>query len=190
MAEVLSALSKKLVSGHYGPAGGAGIRLSGRRLRGLWQLAGWANFETAAASALESLGLSTIGTFQSAQATQIACAWRIAPDKLLVESAHDLSAFNYQDLAVLNLSHAREAIILSGPAARDLLSQLIAIDVSPAAFRRGAFLQTGIHHVGVLIHCVQETDFEILVPTTWAESVWEVLLENAVPFGVEVHSDA
>ena len=52
--------------------------------------------------------------------------------------------------------------------------------------------------MGVLVQCVDSGDgrdggnggdgerFEILVPYTWAESVWEVIVENALQFGVEI----
>ncbi|MES0885374.1 sarcosine oxidase subunit gamma [Roseibium sp. SCP14] len=186
MVDVLSPLKTKTKAGRHGAAGDTGVTLGIRSIEGLWQLAGWSGFETAAEPILKRLGLEDAGTFREARRTDHATAWRIAPDKILLETARGLGDQQSADLAVLDLGHARAAITLNGPAARDLLSQLIAIDVSTAAFRPGEFIQTGIHHIGVLIHCLEADRFDILVPGTWAESVWEVLFDNALPHGVEV----
>lgn len=186
MVEILSPLKTKCVSGQYGASGEAGLKLSQRPLRGLWQVAGWDTFETAAAPALADLGLDGLGGYRHAQRNAGVTAFRIAPDKLLIEGCGDLSGHASDELVVLDLSHARVAIALSGFAARDLLMQVVAIDLSETAFQPGEFVQSGIHHVGVLIHCTGFDTFEILVPGTWAETTWEVLFENALPHGLVV----
>ncbi|MEM9631656.1 MAG: hypothetical protein AAGA50_10050 [Pseudomonadota bacterium] len=190
MVDVLSPLKTKTKAGRHGAAGDTGVALGTRSIKGLWQLAGWSGFEAAAEPVLKRLGFVDAGTFREARRSESATAWRIAPDKILLETADELGDEQSAELAVLDLGHARTAITLTGPAARELLSQLIAIDVSPAAFRPGEFLQTGIHHIGVLIHCLEVDRFDILVPGTWAESVWEVLFDNALPHGVEVREAA
>lgn len=86
------------------------------------------------------------------------------PDKLLLEGSGDLTPHASEDLIVLDLG---AAITLEGTVSRDLLGQLIAIDTSHTAFEPGAFVQTGLHHVGVLIHCTVPYSFDILVPGTW-----------------------
>ena len=53
-----------------------------------------------------------------------------------------------------------------------------------------SFVQTGIHHVSVLIHRKNEMEFEIFTPVTWARSVWELICLNAAPFGYIVESEA
>ncbi|MCV0428342.1 MAG: hypothetical protein K5905_23035 [Roseibium sp.] len=184
MAEVLSPLKSKCVAGHHGASEKSGLKMGTRALSGLWQIAGWDDFESAAQPVLSSLGLKDGGTFRIAQHADGATAWRIAPDRILIETA-DPNLENAPELMKLDLSHARSVITLEGPSSRDLLSQLVAIDVTPMAFKPGEFFQTGIHHVGVLIHCLNSDRFDILVPGTWASSVWEALYENALPHGVE-----
>ncbi|MEX0305206.1 MAG: sarcosine oxidase subunit gamma [Leisingera sp.] len=186
MVEMLSPLKTRLQPGSYGAAGAAGITMGTCRTGGLWQIAGWDSFEAAAAPVLDTLGLGAAGDFRSCGQSSEATAWRVAPDRILIRSSADLSGFMSEQLAVLDLGHARTVITLSGPAARDLLSQVIAVDTAPAAFGPGEFRQTGIHHVGVLIHCTGPGSFELLVPCTWAETVWEVLFDNALPHGVAV----
>ena len=189
MLEFRSPLNTKLQAGRFGAQGETGITLGERPVRDLWQIAGWGDFEAAAIEVLSDLGLDGLGSYFLASKAKGRTAWRIAPDKILIENAGDLSGHMSADLATLDLSHARTAILLSGTQARDVLSQLIAIDVTEAAFSEGRFLQTGIHHVGVLIQCMEQNAFEIYVPVTWAETVWEVICENAKPFGVEIVAD-
>ena len=190
MVEPLSPLTLKCVAGRHGASGDAGLVLSSRPINGLWQIAGWENFETIAKPLLETLGLPGLGNYRQAQAAGGVTSWRIAPDKLLLEGADDLTSHTAADLMVLDLGHARAAITLEGAAARDLLAQLIAIDTAPSAFGPGEFLQTGIHHVGVLIHCTGENSFDILVPGTWSETVWDVVVHNALPHGLTIKEAA
>ncbi len=190
MVEPLSALKKQCVGGRHGAAGNAGVTLGTFTIDSLWQIAGWDGFENAAASALMSLGLGGLGNYRQSQSAGTVTSFRIAPDKLLLKGCGDLSARTTPDLMVLDLSHSRTAIALEGPTARDLLAQVIPVDTSAHAFGLGEFLQTGIHQVGVLIHCTGDNSFEILVPCTWAVSVWEVLVENAYSHGLTVRGAA
>ena len=190
MVERLSSMKSKLIPGHFGASGVAGVVLGERPVAILQQVAGWQGFEDVAAPMLADLGLTGLGGYRSAQVVKGCTAWRTAPDKVLIEGAKDLSPYANDELVTLDLSHARTAITLRGANARDVLAQVIAIDTSPQAFTVGDFLQTGIHHVGVLIHCTAADSFEILTPVTWAETLWEVLEHNAAPFGYEISKDA
>ena len=183
-------LESKCVAGHHGTISDSCVILSVREVRGLWQIAGWDNFSVAAKSALKLLGSQKLGDYRIAQDLSAATVWRISPDKVLIESSVDLSAFASADLAVLNLSHARTIIKLAGSASRDLLAQLVAIDVTFASFKPGEFLQTSIHHVGVLVHCTGKMEFDIFVPGTWAEAIWDYLYDNALPHGLLVKEAA
>ncbi|WP_424988303.1 sarcosine oxidase subunit gamma [Microbulbifer sp. S227A] len=186
MPELLSALHRKTIPGRHGATGGEAITLGTRPLQGLWQLAGWDDFDAAAKPALDHLGLDGLGDYRTARAGERGTAWRIAPDRMLIETHADLSGFGSENLAVLDLGHARTVITLQGEAARTLLSQVVAVDVSATALAPGMFLQTGLHHVGVLIQCTGAQSFDILAPATWAESVWDVLYDNALPHGIRV----
>lgn len=186
MAEVLSPLHRKLSPGHQGAVGATGVTLGNRTVGSLWQIAGWAAFEAAATPVAQHFGLTGIGGYRAAQQSDSATSWRIAPDRLLLEGTGDLTGFGSDALVTLDLSHAKTVITLSGPAARDLLAQVVAIDTAEGVFSPGEFVQTGIHHVAVLIHCTGGDAFDILVPVTWAETVWEVLLTNARPHGVAI----
>jgi heterotetrameric sarcosine oxidase gamma subunit len=72
------------------------------------------------------------------------------------------------------------------PVVEDLLARLAPLDVSLPAFPVGTFAQTGIHHVGVLLRRISAEIFEILIPVTWAATIWELIGDAAAPFGYRV----
>jgi heterotetrameric sarcosine oxidase gamma subunit len=59
-------------------------------------------------------------------------------------------------------------------AAAELLARLAPLDFDLSAFPVGSFAQTGINHVGVLIHRLREEWFDVLVPYTWLDSIWNM----------------
>jgi sarcosine oxidase subunit gamma len=117
---------------------------------------------------------------------------RIAPDQYWVlggESglgARLRSAIPADGGCVTSLDRARTRLLIEGPAARALLSRLLAIDLDPGVFPLHGFAQTGIHHVAGLLLRASEDRYEFLVPRTFAASTWEVLLDAARPFGYEI----
>ena len=133
---------------------------------------------------LEKLGLDGLGSYRGAQIAGPLTAWRVAPDKMLIEGSGDLSAFRSDDLAVLDLSHSRVVITVSGPAAETCLAQMVPVDLSQRAFQPGDFIQTGMHHVGALIQGREINEFDVYVPVTWAESLLEFVEINAKPHGL------
>jgi heterotetrameric sarcosine oxidase gamma subunit len=68
------------------------------------------------------------------------------------------------------------------PVVEDLLAHLAPLDVSLPAFPVDTFAQTGIHHVGVLLRRTSAETFEILIPVTWAATIWELIGDAAAPF--------
>lgn len=82
---------------------------------------------------------------------------------------------------VTELSAARVRIALDGPAARAVLENGIAVDLHPRAFPVGRAVFTGLDHVGVMLERVAQERWVLFVPTTWAASVREWLLDAALP---------
>jgi heterotetrameric sarcosine oxidase gamma subunit len=188
MPDMYSPVAAILEPGHHGavlPAG-PGVSISERPLGGLVQLAGWADFETAANPVVSALGFQDLGHYRKAQAAGSRNLYRIAPDKLWIAGAAmgDLpTVMGGGSLAVLDLSHSRTRICVDGLAAEDVLVRLAAIDFRKRSFAVGDFVQTGIQHIGMLIHRVSDTRFDLLTPVTWARSIWESIELNAKPFG-------
>jgi heterotetrameric sarcosine oxidase gamma subunit len=87
------------------------------------------------------------------------------------------------------LSAGRVRIRVTGAKARDVLAKGISLDLHPAAFQVGRSAQTGLHHTGVFLERAGEDSYEIYVPRTYAESIWEWLIDAALPFGYDVAVD-
>ena len=97
------------------------------------------------------------------------------------------------DVQVRDLGPALAAVNITGPKARDLLSELVDIDVSNQAFPYMAHRSASIE--GVPVHLLRigftgELSYEIHFPTEYGESMWTHLLERGDrhgirPFGVE-----
>jgi hypothetical protein len=75
---------------------------------------------------------------------------------------------------------------ITGPTARDVLAKGISLDLHPKVFQIGRGAHTGLHHTGVFLERVEDESYEIYVPRTYAESIWEWLSDAALPFGYDV----
>jgi sarcosine oxidase gamma subunit len=75
------------------------------------------------------------------------------------------------------LSSSRVCIEISGAAARNILAKCAAIDFHPTQFTPGQFVQTGIHHVPVLIQCLAGEFFHLYVMRTFALSIWDYVTD-------------
>jgi heterotetrameric sarcosine oxidase gamma subunit len=88
--------------------------------------------------------------------------------------------------ALTPLSHSRSCILVEGSKARELLAKGIALDLHPDVFRRGQFALSALHHTTVLIHRSDTDRYEVHAMRTFAVSVWEWMIDAALPYGYEV----
>lgn len=144
----------------------------------LTQLAGWDRFGAAADAALRSRSLSLPGDYRTPVRRGKTTAWRIACDRVLVRSETALDFPDSDDIVTLDLSQARVCLTLGGPGAADLLSRVMPIDFSEAAFPAGTFAQASLHHVGVLVDRHGCDEFDLLIPTTWATSLTSLMANH------------
>ena len=79
--------------------------------------------------------------------------------------------------AVTFLGSSRTRIAVRGTRSREALAKCAAIDFHAKAFVTGNFVMTGIHHMPVLIHCVEPDIFHVYGLRTFALSLWEVLVD-------------
>lgn len=157
---------------------GATVVINETDLGFLTQVAGWGRFSEAADGALRTQSLSLPNDFRTPVRRGTVTVWRIAPDRVLMRSDVKLSLESSDDFVVLDLSEARVCLTIQGPGAAGLLSRVIALDFSEAAFPVGTFAQTGLHHVGVLVDRHERDQFTVLIPTTWATSLTSLLADH------------
>lgn len=88
--------------------------------------------------------------------------------------------------AIVDQSHARMIMRLSGPRVRDALAKGVSIDLHPRAFKPGDTASTLLAHVGVQIWQVDATPtYDITAYRGYAGSVWNWLVASASEFGLE-----
>lgn len=187
MAKRVSALAGVIHPGHFGVAGETGVTLSVVADLILWQIAAWPETATKLAGRFsEQIGASAppdpCRAVTGADRTVVLA--RIEPLKWWLIGAR-ADALDAELGAVLDLSHSRTRIRIDGPAARVLLNRHLPLDLREPACPVGAVASTAFHHVGVTLWR-SETGYELFLPRGFARSLWEMLLQSAVQFGVEV----
>ena len=90
------------------------------------------------------------------------------------------------DGSLINLSHGRTALRISGPKAEWVLSKLYPIDFSVAAFSTGVGLSTTHHSIFTQIYRHDEETFDLFVFGSLALSFWHTLRGAADEAGYEV----
>ena len=89
--------------------------------------------------------------------------------------------------AIVDQSHARIILRLTGPRVRDLLATGLPIDLHPRAFGPGDAAQSIIAHIGVVIWQLDdEPTYELAVPRSLIGSLWNWLAAGAARHGLEV----
>lgn len=91
--------------------------------------------------------------------------------------------------SVTQLSHSRTRFFVDGTESRQLLSKGIALDLHAEKFLVDEFAVTGLHHVPVLLHRSGEYRYEVYAMRTFALSLWEWLIDAALPFGYDIGID-
>jgi len=92
------------------------------------------------------------------------------------------------DFNMVNLTDAFGVINLAGPKAREVLSEVTDADLSNAAFPFAAYREfTVLGDIPVKamrLGFVGELSYELHVPSSWMETLWEALSQAGKPFGI------
>jgi len=187
---VANSLSVKRVSAlaaHYTPlaTADAGVTLSEIRNLVLWQLAVWPEtIESAAGSVAGAHGITSVPTFCGSATSGNVSMLRIEPCKFWVLGA-SLSEPDASDGVVLDLSHSRTHIRISGSKAAVVLNSYLPLDLREKSFPVGTVASTAFHHVGVTIWRTEQ-GYELFVPRGFAVSLWELLVEASHQYRLAV----
>jgi len=185
MAERLSALAGNYPQGRIGAAGEVGVRLEDIKNLVLHQVGAWPATlhdvgRALAAHADAHAAPKPCSAIDGSEATLL----RVEPLKwwLLGLEPPELDA---EQGALLDLSHSRTRIRVSGPRAAELINRHLPLDLRDASFPQGSVASSAFHHVGVTVWR-SSLGFEMFLPRGYAMSLWEMLLESAGQFGAEV----
>ncbi|TPK91817.1 sarcosine oxidase subunit gamma [Mesorhizobium sp. B2-4-17] len=199
--EIRSPLERALVAGPYGAHDDAGVSLTEIRNFDLVQV--MTRRGKAAEMATAANGHFGVAAPEAPKAVQTADATLIwsGPDQIFVLSKggkHGMDALApvFSGAASLSdQSHARVLISISGAKARMMLAKLSSIDLHAEAFPIGAAAATSMDHTSVTLWRGNDrTDgqavFNVLVFATFAESLWQTMLDSVAEYGIEIgHSE-
>jgi len=86
---------------------------------------------------------------------------------------------------VVDLSHARTRIRITGARAAEFLNRHLPLDLREASFPVAAVAASQLHHVGVTLWR-SNRGYDLFIPRGYALSVWQVLLQTAAQFNAAV----
>lgn len=92
--------------------------------------------------------------------------------------------------SISDQSNGRSLVRLSGPRVHDCLAKMLSIDLHPDVFKVGDAAATQMAHMAVNIWRDADDGFNILVFTSFAESLWRTILDHGAEYGVEIAEPA
>ena len=113
--------------------------------------------------------------------------WLAVGVEWALPDAASLRARLAEAATVVDLSHARTALRISGSAATRALNQHCGLDLSDAQFPAGSATNTRFGHIGMtLARLDDKPTLEVLVFRGYAEFVFDALIDGAREFGVVI----
>jgi heterotetrameric sarcosine oxidase gamma subunit len=197
-----SPLEKALVPGAHGARGiEAGVSLTEIRNFDLIQvMARRGKTVEMVKAAKGQFGIAAPETPKAAGAADTTLIWS-GPDQFLVLSKggkHSMEALApvfATSGSLSDQSHARVLISISGAKARTMLAKLSSVDLHPDAFAVDTAAATSMDHTSVTLWRGSDRPdgqavFNLLVFATFAESLWNTMLDSAAEYGVDIeHSE-
>ena len=115
-------------------------------------------------------------------------AWMVVAEGLEEGELHKTLLDGLQDLAaVVDQSHGRAALRLSGPRARDVLAKGCRLDLHPRVFPPGMCAQSAIAQIGVLLHQIDEAPtYDLYLFAGYALDFLDWLTASAAEFGYRI----
>lgn len=185
MVERVGALDGHYQRGRFGKQGAPDVSLQLVDNLRLYQVAAWPECWQQVGSLLaKTIGAETAPQPASASSGDNGSMLRIEPLKWwLIDTAEPV--LEAAQASIIDLSHARCRVRISGVAATTLLNRLLPLDLRERSFAVGSVASSAMHHIGVTLWLSQH-GYELLLPRSFALSAWQVLFESAEQFGIEV----
>jgi heterotetrameric sarcosine oxidase gamma subunit len=200
LAERTSALAAIYETGTFGAdvEGGPSVTLSERRPLSIVHVAGDAG-DAAFADGVKSACGCALPTTPGDIATSgdLSLIW-LAPERWLavapdrgpgaLEAAFRKACGD--SIAIIDVSHGRTVIRLSGANARTVLMKGAPLDFHKKVFTPGRAAQSAISQCGTLITCPAEDTFDVYVFRAFGQHMWEWLTDASGEFGYTIESAA
>lgn len=110
--------------------------------------------------------------------------WWLITSKTGTDSKINTPNLTAQQGAILDLSHARTRIRISGTPdiTRQLLNRHLPLDLRPTNFPPNTVASTAFHHTSITLWHSPH-GFDLFIPRSFALALWEMLAETAQQFG-------
>jgi methylglutamate dehydrogenase subunit D len=175
-------------------SGGTGVHLLATMLPGVTQVSTWISGLAVLEAALHrALGCAPPARTGLVVASPLGTVLRTGPEEFLIlsgDGARTEAALRLEVTpeigAVLDLTHARSRIRITGERCLDTLAKLYALDMRADAFPVGEARLSGHHHVPCLLHRVEPECFDLIIFTTYALDQLEAIEDAALEYGVAV----
>lgn len=190
MSNSLSSLHYHAKAGRFGKGGAAGVILRDIPAMQAIQVSAWPErLQAVGALAAVMAGASSPAKPGQMLVGKQARLLRIEPLKWLVlsDSAETLTTLEIpaDQGTALDVSHSRAWITLSGEEATTLLNNFLPLDLRDHAFPVGAIATTMFHHISATLWR-EEDRYHLQFPRGFAVSLWELLYDSALQYGLEV----
>jgi len=188
----LSPFGPEFTPGRHGAGGGSPVTLAERKVDIVQVMAG-RGADAAAASAVGSAP----GPGRAEIAGSSMTVW-IQPSGWLVirprgpegALAKALASAAGDTVAVVDQSHGKAVLRLSGSHAGDVLAKGSRVDLHARAFPPGSAATTSIDHMTVTLVKVDASTFDLVLPGNFSEAFVDWLRMAAAEFGYEIGSPA
>jgi methylglutamate dehydrogenase subunit D len=182
MSDRASPLGAEFKPGTFGNlSGDAGVVLGERQFDFVAEVAAF-DQSIAEATRLVSGALKKAGDGYSFQITQN--RWLVAGAAALRDALSRKA--DSSSLSLIDQTHGRTVLTVSGARAKWVLSKLFAIDFRQTAFPTGTGLATLHHDVSAWIYRDAEDGFVLFVPRSFARSFWHTLCRAAEEVGYDI----
>jgi sarcosine oxidase subunit gamma len=178
--------------GRHGTAGGTPVLITERKVDIVQIMAGRDADARAASLVKDAAGLGLPGPRRAEIAGDAMAVW-IQPSCWLVicprgeEGALAMKLDGGNAIAVVDQSHGRCVLRLSGAHAGEVLAKGSRVDLHPRVFPPGSVATTSIDHITVTIVKVDAVPtFDLVLPSNFAEAFLDWLRTSAAEFGYEI----
>ncbi len=97
-----------------------------------------------------------------------------------------LQAKFVKSASISDQSNGRSLIRVSGLNVRDCLCKMLSVDLHADTFKVGDAVSTQMEHMAVNVWRDKDDTFNILVFTSFAESLWRAILDHGAQYGVDI----
>jgi heterotetrameric sarcosine oxidase gamma subunit len=194
MVEMLSPLQPVLRPGSYGNfADGVGVVLSEIQPGSIVQVAAWPGHEKQLIATIKSAtGLAVPDGAGGGVHKDGKAAFGFAPGKFLISIEEEgladrlIQAVSIDVGTVIDLSHGRTALRISGPKAERVLAKFFAIDFSLPSIPFGSGISTNHHDIFAQIQRTGADQFDLTIFRSFARAFWTSLCHASEEVGYEV----